>query len=218
MKPSTMVGSTSNSSCSHSRKRRPASRSGTSKSAVRAPSSRYESTSCARVRSTAERVEASVVSTRPRRALNRTSHSSARWLARLPSARANLASASLHLDDGLVGLPPFFHQLAPEVRLLGLQGGHLLRQPAAFALRSRLLPDGVRVLRLKSLDFGRHICSKGTRRHAVGEVGRLKETHETTIPMKTADTKVQLNLLDLAPKTAAATPPLAGGTWCPPRP
>jgi hypothetical protein len=93
MKPSTMVGSTSNSSCSHSRKRRPASRSGTSKSAVRAPSSRYESMSCARVRSTSERVEASAFSTQPRRALNRTFHSSARWLARLPSTRANLASA-----------------------------------------------------------------------------------------------------------------------------
>jgi hypothetical protein len=93
MKPSTMVGSASNFSCSHSRKRRPASWLGTSKSVVRAPSSRYESTSCARVRSTSERVEASALSTRPRRALNRTSHSSARWLARLPSARANLASA-----------------------------------------------------------------------------------------------------------------------------
>jgi hypothetical protein len=93
MNPSTMVGSTSSSSCNHSRKRRPASRSGTSKSAVRAPSSRYESTSCAHVRSTSERVEASAFSTRPRRALNRASHSSACWLARLPSARANLTAA-----------------------------------------------------------------------------------------------------------------------------
>ena len=129
---------------------------------------------------------------------------------------------SLRLDDGLVGLPPFLRQLAAEVRLLGLQGGHLLRQPAVFALRNRLLPDGVRVLRLKSLDFGRHICSKGTRCHAFGEVGRLTETHKTTIPMETANTEVQLNLLDLAaataPATAAATPPSAGGTWCPPRP
>jgi hypothetical protein len=93
MKPSTIVGSASNSSCSHSRKRRPASRSGTLKSAVHTPSSRYESTSYVRVRSTSERVEASALSMRPCRALNRTSHSSARWLARLPSARANLASA-----------------------------------------------------------------------------------------------------------------------------
>jgi hypothetical protein len=68
------------------------------------------------------------------------------------------------------------------------------------------------VLRPKSLDFGRHICSKGTRRHAVGEVGRLTDTHETTIPMKAANTEVQLNLLDLAAVTAAATPPSAGGT------
>jgi hypothetical protein len=78
------------------------------------------------------------------------------------------------------------------------------------------------VLRLKSLDFGSHICSKGTRRHAVSEVGRLTETHETTIPMETANSEVQLNLLDLAAAsaaaTAAATPPLAGGTWCLPRP
>jgi hypothetical protein len=93
MKPSTMVGSANNSSCSHSRKRRPASRSGTSKSAVRAPSSRYESTSYLRVRSTSARIEASALSMRACRALNRASHSSVRWLARLSSALANLASA-----------------------------------------------------------------------------------------------------------------------------
>jgi hypothetical protein len=46
------------------------------------------------------------------------------------------------------------------------------------------------VLRPKSLDFGRHICSKGTRRHMVGEVGRLTDTHKTTIPMKAANTEV----------------------------
>jgi hypothetical protein len=125
---------------------------------------------------------------------------------------------SLRLGDGLVGLPPFLHQLAGEVRLLGLQGGHLLRQPAVFTLRSRLLPNGVRVLRLKSLDFGRHICSKGTRRHPVGEVGRLTETHKTTFPIEAANTEVHLNLLDLAAATTAATPPSAGGTLCPPRP
>jgi hypothetical protein len=93
MKPSMMVGSANNSSCSHSRKRRPASQSGTSKSAVRAPSSRYESTSYLRVLSISTRVEASALSMRPYRALNRASHSSARWLARLSSALANLASA-----------------------------------------------------------------------------------------------------------------------------
>jgi hypothetical protein len=70
------------------------------------------------------------------------------------------------------------------------------------------------MLRPKSLDFGRHICSKGPRRHAVGEVGRLTDTHETTIPMKAVNTEVQLNLLDLA----AAMPPSAGGTQCPLRP
>jgi hypothetical protein len=73
------------------------------------------------------------------------------------------------------------------------------------------------MLRPKFLDFGSHICSKGTRRHTVGEVGRLTKTHETTIPMEIANIEVQLNLLDLAAATAAATPPSAGGTWCPPR-
>jgi hypothetical protein len=88
-----MAGSASNSSCSHSRQRSPGSRSGTSKSAVRAPKSWYESISCLRVRSASERVEASALSTRVCRALNRSSNSSARYLARLPSARAKLASA-----------------------------------------------------------------------------------------------------------------------------
>jgi hypothetical protein len=64
------------------------------------------------------------------------------------------------------------------------------------------------MLRPKSLDFGRHICSKGARRHAVGEVGRLTDTHETTIPMKAANAEVQPNLLD----SAAATPPSASET------
>jgi hypothetical protein len=45
------------------------------------------------------------------------------------------------------------------------------------------------MLRPKSLDFGRYICSKGPRRHTVGEVGRLTDTHETTIPMKAVNTK-----------------------------
>jgi hypothetical protein len=93
MKPVTMVGSTSSSSCNHSRKRRPASQPGTSKLAVRAPSSRYASTNCACVRSISARVEDSALSTRLRRALNLASSSSARWRARLPSACATLASA-----------------------------------------------------------------------------------------------------------------------------
>jgi hypothetical protein len=93
MKPCTIVGSTSTSSCNHSRKRRPASWLGTSKSAVHAPRSRYASTNCACVRPTSERAKASALSTRPHRALNLASHSSARWLARLFSARATFASA-----------------------------------------------------------------------------------------------------------------------------
>jgi hypothetical protein len=93
MKPITLVGSTCSSSCNHSRKRRPASWLGTSKSVVHAPSSRYVSTNCACVRSTSERVEASALSKRLRRVLNLTSNSSAHWLARLLSACATLASA-----------------------------------------------------------------------------------------------------------------------------
>jgi hypothetical protein len=67
------------------------------------------------------------------------------------------------------------------------------------------------MLRPKSLDFGRHICRKGPRRHAVGEVGRLIDTHETTTPMEAVNTEVQLNLLD----SAAATPSSASGTQRP---
>jgi hypothetical protein len=93
MKPVIMVGSTSSSSCNHSRKRRPASWPDTSKSAVRAPSSRYASTNYACVRSTSARVKDSTLSTRLSRALNLASSSSACWRARLPSARATLASA-----------------------------------------------------------------------------------------------------------------------------
>jgi hypothetical protein len=66
---------------------------GTSKSAVHAPSSRYASTNCACVRSISARVEDSTLSTRPCRALNLSSSSSTRWWARLPFARATLASA-----------------------------------------------------------------------------------------------------------------------------
>jgi hypothetical protein len=207
MNPSTMVGSTNSSSCNHSRKRRPASRSGHLE--VSSPRTQLA-------------VRVHELCTRPlhfraRRGLGLLHAAAQSVEPRLPFLHALAGKASLRpchfglrlrslrLGNGLVGLPPFFHQLAPEVRPLGFQGGHLLRQPAALALRSRLIPDGVRVLRLKSLDFGRHICSEGTRRHAVGEVGRLIETHETTIPMKTANTEVQLNLLDLAAATAAVT-------------
>jgi hypothetical protein len=38
-----------------------------------------------------------------------------------------LGLRSLRISDGLVGLPPLLRQLAPEIRPLGLQGGHLLR-------------------------------------------------------------------------------------------
>jgi hypothetical protein len=46
------------------------------------------------------------------------------------------------------------------------------------------------MLRPKSLDFGRHNCRKGPRRHAVSEVSRLKDTHKTTIPTKPVKAEV----------------------------
>jgi hypothetical protein len=67
------------------------------------------------------------------------------------------------------------------------------------------------MLRPKSLDFGKHICRKGPQRHTVGEVGRLIDTHETSIPMEVVNNEVQLNLLD----SAAGTLPSADGTQCP---
>jgi hypothetical protein len=67
------------------------------------------------------------------------------------------------------------------------------------------------MLRPKSLDFGSHARRKGARRHAVGEVGRLTDTHESTITMKAAHNESYFNLLD----SAAATLPAADGTQCP---
>jgi hypothetical protein len=123
-----------------------------------------------------------------------------------------LRLSRLRLGDGLIGLLPFLHQLAPEVSPFALQGGHLFRQPAVFALRSRFFPDDVRVLRPKSLDFGIHARRKGARCHAVGEVGRLTDAHQSIITMKAAHNEAYLNLLD----SAAATLPAAGGKHCPP--
>jgi hypothetical protein len=59
-----------------------------------------------------------------------------------------------------------------------------------FTFRSRLLPDSIRMLRPKPLDFGSHVRSQDTRRHAVGEVGRLTKAHETQTLMKTTNTEV----------------------------
>jgi hypothetical protein len=93
MNPPTTAGSSYSSSCTHSRQRSPDSRSGTSKSPVRAPSSRYVLTSCVRVRSASARIAASACSTRLSRAMSRSCSCSARSLAIFPSARASLASA-----------------------------------------------------------------------------------------------------------------------------
>jgi hypothetical protein len=59
-----------------------------------------------------------------------------------------------------------------------------------FAFRSRLLPDSIRMLRPKTLDFGSHVRSQNTRRHAVSEVGRLTKTHETQTLMEITNIEV----------------------------
>jgi hypothetical protein len=182
MRPVTIVGSTASSSCSHSRKRRPTSWSGASKAAVRAHSSRYASTSCACVRSTSARVEASALSTRLRRLPSRASSSSARWRARLASARASLASACAACASAMALFASLLSSTNCHRRfpLLGLRSGQPLCQLAAFAFRSRLLPDSIRMLRPKTLDFGSKLRSQSTRRDMVGEVGRLpQKNHET---------------------------------------
>jgi hypothetical protein len=80
---------------------------------------------------------------------------------------------SLHVSNGLVRLSPLLRQLAPEICPPGLHGGHLLRQPAAYAFRSRLVPHSIHMLRPEILDLGSKLHSKGTQRDEVGEVGRL---------------------------------------------
>jgi hypothetical protein len=90
----------------------------------------------------------------------------------------------LRLGKGLISLLPLLRQLAPEVSLLTLQRGHLIRQLAALTVGDRLFPDGVSMLRPKSLDFGRHNCRKGPRRRAVCEVSRLQDTYKVAAPTK----------------------------------
>jgi hypothetical protein len=80
---------------------------------------------------------------------------------------------SLRISNDLVRLPPLLHQLAPEIRLLGLHSGQPLRQPVVFTFRSRLLPNSICMLRTETLDFGSKLRSQSTRRDMVGEVGRL---------------------------------------------
>jgi hypothetical protein len=96
----------------------------------------------------------------------------------------------LRLGEGLISLLPLLRQLALEVSPLTLQRGHLIRQLAALAVGGRLFSDGVSMLRLKSLDFGRHNCRKGPRRRAVYEVSHLQDTHKTTAPTKLVKTEV----------------------------
>jgi hypothetical protein len=65
---------------------------------------------------------------------------------------------------------------ACNVSPLSLQGGHLLRQPTTLALRGRLIPDRIRVLRPKILDFGGDVRGQDARRNTVDEVERLAKT------------------------------------------
>jgi hypothetical protein len=88
----------------------------------------------------------------------------------LRSCQVSLRLRSLRLNKSLVGLPPLPRQLAPEVSLLSLQRGHLVRQLATLAVGDRLLTDGVSMLCPKSLDFGSHNCRESPRRSAAGEV------------------------------------------------
>jgi hypothetical protein len=118
----------------------------------------------------------------------------------------------------MVRLPPLLRQLAPEVRLLGLQGSHFLRQPAVFTFRSRLLLDSICMLRPETLDFGGHVRSQGTQRDTVSEVGHLTKTHEIQILRETTNIEVQHNLLASTAVTAATTFPSVAGTWSPPHP
>jgi hypothetical protein len=83
-------------------------------------------------------------------------------------------------NSGGSATPPLLRQLAPEIRPLGLHGGYLLRQPATFAFRSRLLPHSFRMLRLETLNLGNKLYRQATRRDVVGEVGRL--THKPMRP------------------------------------
>jgi hypothetical protein len=65
----------------------------------------------------------------------------------LRSRQFGLRLRSLLLGDGLIGLPPLRRQLVPEVSLLPLQGGHLVRQLTALAVGGRFLKDSVSMLR-----------------------------------------------------------------------
>jgi hypothetical protein len=67
------------------------------------------------------------------------------------------------------------------------------------------------MLRPETLDFGGHVRSQDTRRDAVGEVGRLTQTHETQTLRETTNIEVQHNLPASTVVTAAATLPSVAG-------
>jgi hypothetical protein len=80
----------------------------------------------------------------------------------LRPCKLGISLRSLRIGNGLVRLRPLLHQLAPESPLLGLHSGQLLCEPSAFAFRSRLLPDSIRMLRPETLDFGSKLSSQRT--------------------------------------------------------
>jgi hypothetical protein len=93
----------------------------------------------------------------------------------LRPCKLGIGLRSLRIGNGFVRLPPLLHQLASEFPLLSLHRGQLLRQPSAFAFRSRLLPDSILMLHPETLDFGSKLCSQCTRCDMVSEVGRLTQ-------------------------------------------
>jgi hypothetical protein len=173
MKPVTMVGSTSSSSCNHSRKRRPASWPGTSKSAVRAPNSPYASINCACIHSTSARVEDSALSTRMRRALNLASSSSARWWARLPSARATLALACAAYASAMA----LFASLLSSASW---------RQRSIFsASMAATFSDSLRFL-LSAADFSRTASACCARRRSTSAATSAVKAPDATTSVKSA--------------------------------
>jgi hypothetical protein len=157
------VGSACNSSCTHSRQRSPGSRSGTSKSPVRAPSSWYESISCLRVCSASVRVASSALSTQLYRALSRSSNCSARSLARLPSARAKLASACAACALARASLASL---LSPPVGAGGQSSPPPVRPPCPPACDT----------------YCRRPISPGWRQHVASEVSRPWQTQLPSAP------------------------------------
>jgi hypothetical protein len=153
MRPITIDGSTSSSSYSHPRKRRPTSLPNASKGAVRAPSCRYvhEQRACSvhlcagrDLRFVQIATQAPVVRLRLCNTLESEVGLGAREL--------GLGTRSLGLRAGPVRILLFRRQPAGEVLFFGLCSRQLLHQVAALVLRDRFVPDNLSVLRPEALN------------------------------------------------------------------